>query len=147
MKKYCGSILLSMLIVANSLPLFAISSAQARIFDHRWYTSLPVCSEMKVLDNIVQRFNKADASLWHNEIALVSISGAYERDVNIAIQSSINRRYCRGKAWMSNGKSRTLHFVIEQGMGLAGFKWGVEYCLKGSDRWRAYNGGCRVLRR
>ncbi len=135
------------LVMANSLMGFPVKNATAAIIDPNLYTSLPACEADKVHEQIISRFNQADRTLWGSGIRLRSISNSHEHAYNIYPDSPINRRYCQAKAWMSDGRARVMHFVIEQGMGLAGFKWGVEYCLKGSDRWLAYNGWCRVLRK
>ena len=111
-----------------------------------FFRTLPQCSEPKVLTKIIRRFEKADRKLWYAGIVITSINKIAERAYNVYTDSLINRRYCRGRALMSSGKYRQVHYVIEQGMGLAGFGWGVEYCLKGSDGWHAYDGWCRVLR-
>ncbi len=113
----------------------------------RWYTSLPSCSHHNVLENIIKRYNKADRTLWYDGVKLRSISHTRERSGTHYPYSSINRRYCRAKAHLSNGRHHTVHYLVEEGMGLAGFKWGVDYCLTRTDRWHAYDGWCRVLRR
>ena len=107
----------------------------------------PHVSEAKVLEKIVARFNEAERSLWRTGARLRSISGPHEHAYNVYAHSTINRRYCQAKAWLKSGHSRRVYYVIEQGMGLAGFGWEVGYCLKGSDRWHAYDGWCRVLRK
>ena len=58
----------------------------------------------------------------------------------------IARRYCGGTANMSDGHQRTIWYLIEDGMGLAGMGDNVEFCISGLDRWLVYNGGCRILR-
>ena len=58
----------------------------------------------------------------------------------------IARRYCGGTANMSDGQQRTIWYLIEDGMGLAGMGDNVEFCISGLDRWLVYNGSCRVLR-
>jgi hypothetical protein len=58
----------------------------------------------------------------------------------------IARRYCGATAQLSDGGSRTIWYLIEDGMGLAGIGDNVEFCVSGFDRWMVYNGRCRVLR-
>ncbi len=111
------------------------------------FKSLPACTSSTVLEKIVKRYNKADRNLWQNGVQIDAINGAYEHTVNSYYNSSIARRYCRAKVYLSNGRHYPVYFLIERGMGLAGTGWGVEYCLKGSDRWYAYGGWCRVLRK
>lgn len=58
----------------------------------------------------------------------------------------IARRYCGATVLLSDGRKRSLWYLIEYGMGLASIGDNVEFCVSGFDRWRVYNGGCRVLR-
>ncbi|MCP4184940.1 MAG: hypothetical protein GY761_16755 [Hyphomicrobiales bacterium] len=132
----------SFLLLSVTLLIVSVSDSKAQYFG-----VLPSCSEATVHARIVKRFNQADRTLWHRGTRLKHIRQASERAYNIYPSSQINRRYCRGKAYMSNGRTRRVHFLIEQHMGLASFGWGVEYCLKGSDYWHAYGGWCRVLRK
>lgn len=58
----------------------------------------------------------------------------------------IARRYCGATVLLSDGRSRSIWYLIEYGMGLASIGDNVEFCVAGFDRWHVYNGGCRVLR-
>ena len=131
-------------ILASTLAFFItpLQSANAG-----FYRALPDCRSGKVQAKIIRRFEKADSKLWYTGDKISSMTGAREQAYNIYDNSLINRRYCSATAHMANGTTRRVDFVIEQHMGLAGFNWGVEYCLRGSDNWHAYNGWCRVLRR
>ena len=130
------------LLIAAGLLVTSQSVSNAQYFN-----ALPSCGEASVHARIVERFNQADRTQWHRGTRLKYIRQASERAYNIYPDSRINRRYCRGKAYMSDGRTRRVHFLIEQHMGLASFGWGVEYCMKGSDYWHAYGGWCRVLRK
>jgi hypothetical protein len=132
----------SLFLLGSALLIANVSNSKAQYFN-----ALPSCSEATVHARIVKRFNLADRTQWHRGTRLKYIRQASERAYNIYPDSQINRRYCRGKAYMSDGRSRRVHFLIEQHMGLASFGWDVEYCLKGSDYWHAYGGWCRVLRK
>ena len=129
------------LILLAAASLFASTSNTTA----QYFNPLPSCKEATVHAQIVARFNQADRSLWHSGTSLKYIRQASQRSYNIYPDSQINRRFCRAKAYMSDGRTRRVHFLIEQHMGLASFGWGVEYCLRGSDYWHAYGGSCRVL--
>lgn len=58
----------------------------------------------------------------------------------------IARRYCGATAELSDGRHRSIWYLIEDGMGFAGVGDNVEFCVSGFDRWLVYNGSCRVLR-
>lgn len=58
----------------------------------------------------------------------------------------IARRYCGATAVLSDGHKRDVWYLIEDGMGMIGIGDNVEFCVSGFDRWKVYNGRCRVLR-
>ena len=57
----------------------------------------------------------------------------------------IGRRYCGATALLSDGRQRSVWYLIEEGMGIIGIGNNVEFCVSGFDRWYVYNGRCRVL--
>jgi hypothetical protein len=57
----------------------------------------------------------------------------------------IARRYCGATAMLSDGRKRDVWYLIEDGMGFASIGDNVEFCVSGFDRWKVYNGRCRVL--
>ena len=58
----------------------------------------------------------------------------------------IGRRYCGATVDLSDGHSRDIWYLIEEGHGFASIGDNVEFCVAGFDRWMVYNGRCRVLR-
>ena len=46
----------------------------------------------------------------------------------------------------SNGRKRTVYYLIEEDNGFAGARWGVSYCVMGLDPWRYKDGYCRTVR-
>jgi capsid protein len=60
--------------------------------------------------------------------------------------SEITRTYCEATAYTSDGRRHALWYLIEDGAGFAGVGDNVEFCLVNFDRWKVYNGRCRVLR-
>ncbi|MGI9400250.1 MAG: hypothetical protein ACR2O0_03270 [Rhizobiaceae bacterium] len=125
----------------------AIAAAVATSDPAQAYESFPACQSPAVESKIIERFNWAEANTWYDGIRIVHIDRAVERPTSEYGQLPILRRYCRGRAHLENGHYRTIHFLIEDPMGFAGFGWNVEFCLSGHDRWRVYDGKCRVLRR
>jgi hypothetical protein len=103
------------------------------------------CSNTKVLSVIDRRFDHA--FLHKGEIAIDSIDKIHQhRLVPATERSPITRRYCGAVASMSDGSERTLWYLIEDGMGLAGIGDNVEFCVSGLDQMKAYDGRCRVLK-
>lgn len=109
--------------------------------------TFPSCDDPKVLGKIVARYNWAENHTWQRGIDLDDITRARERQTLAGGDRQINRRYCRGHAHLSNGRHPTVHYLIEQRQGFASIGWNVEFCVVGHDRWMAYDGSCRVLRR
>lgn len=112
-----------------------------------WFQTFPDCGNANVNARIVDRFNWAEANTWNRGIDIRSIDGQVERSVEAFGPNPIYRRYCRGRALLSNGRHHTVYYRIERGTGLAGTGYNVEFCLPGYDRWRVYDGYCRVLSR
>lgn len=111
------------------------------------FQTFPDCSNGSVKARIIQNFNWADRVTFYRGISINSIDYERERAIESFGPNPIDRRYCKGRAWLSNGKPHTVYYRIERGMGLAGTGYKVEFCLPGYDPWRVYNGHCRVLRR
>jgi hypothetical protein len=132
------------------LALFVILSttiAQFAAVPARAYDSFPECEAPSVHGVIINRFNQAEARTWLDGVRIRYIDRTKERRVVAFGPAPILRRYCRGRALLEDGHYRTIHYLIEDPMGLAGVGWNVEFCLSGHDRWRVYDGNCRILSR
>ncbi len=134
------------LAVLLAIPAPFSSPAQAH-YPYWRPGSFPQCHDGAVKSKIARNFNWADAKTWYRGITIQSIGKEHERTVESFGPYPINRRYCRGVAYLSNGHTKTVHYRIEEKMGLAGTGWNVEFCVDGYDPWRVYDGYCRVLRR
>ncbi len=130
----------ALVFLVTAAVMASVCKAQAFYF-------FPGCESPAVESKIINRFNWAESHTWHDGVRIVSIDQAVERPAREYGFTPILRRYCRGRAYLESGHYRTIHFLIEEPMGLAGVGWNVEFCLNGHDRWRVYNGNCRVLRR
>ena len=103
------------------------------------------CDNAEVLKVIDSRFDHA--ALHKGVIAIDGFSKIHQhRLINATTRSPIARRYCGATATMSDGKHRTMWYLIEDGMGLAGIGDNVEFCVSGLDPMKAYDGRCRVLK-
>lgn len=111
------------------------------------FQTFPDCGNGSVKARIIENFNWADRVTFYRGIAIRSIDYEQERAIESFGPSPIDRRYCKGRAWLSNGKTNVVYYRIERGMGLAGTGYKVEFCLPGYDPWHVYDGYCRVLRR
>lgn len=108
-----------------------------------------VCAEGWVLNRITRRF--AHQVRHVPNLPQVAISDFHSiretRYLPAQEDRPIGRRYCGAKAVLSDGNSRDVWYLIEEGQGYAGIGGNnVEFCVSGFDRWFVYNGRCRVLR-
>lgn len=60
--------------------------------------------------------------------------------------SPLTQRYCAGHVVLTNGDRTTMYYFVEQDSGFVGIGWSVYTCILGHDRWRIYDGRCRVAR-
>jgi len=60
--------------------------------------------------------------------------------------SPLVRRFCVGSVALDNGEHATAHYFIEENSGFVGLSWAVYVCISGYDKWRVYDGRCRVAR-
>lgn len=107
-----------------------------------------VCANGKVLNRITHRFRHQVRHVPN--LPQVDITDFYRiRENRYEPQGPrrpIERRYCHATAALSDGRQRDIWYLIERPMGFAGIGSNVEFCVDGFDRWKVYNGRCRVLR-
>ncbi len=136
-----GLCILAVIMAVNT------GSASAQIISNLFISdTLPECDHPKVESKIRKRFAKAEEKQWHHGIALGAVRDKSLKRVEWTTGKGISRRYCHAHADMSDGHTRTVHYVIEQDMGFAGYGWNVEFCIGGFDRWMTYDGYCRSIR-
>ncbi|WP_048647699.1 hypothetical protein [Nitratireductor soli] len=112
--------------------------------------SLPddVCANTAVHTTIQKRFRHQVTHVPNlPDVDIVDFYGASQTRYRAASSDSpIERRYCRAMARLSDGRDRTIWYLIEYGQGFASIGDNVEFCVSGFDRWNVYNAYCRVLR-
>lgn len=129
------------LLLAAILLIFPVMANAGSLED------FPACNDQKVVDKIIKRYNEADANNWQTGIALINVSQQRHRLTLAGGDRLIDRRYCRAHAHLSNGRHASLYYLIEQRQGFSGWGWNVEFCIPRADRWMAYSGTCRTLKR
>ncbi|MCC5778015.1 hypothetical protein H7H48_03060 [Nitratireductor sp. B36] len=107
-----------------------------------------VCADARVHSTIQKRFRYQVTHVPNlPNVDIVDFYGSYQtRYSPSSYDSPIERRYCRATARLSDGRDRTIWYLIEYGQGFAGLGNNVEFCVSGFDRWNVYDGHCRVLR-
>lgn len=125
---------------------------------------VPACDDADVLAEIEDQFEYGAPRVLETELAILEFSGMVEtgyfpQRLDEPLPSRpIERRYCQATALISDGKHRTVYYVIEHPMGFAaagGFlgrfspvkAWRAEGCVLGLDEWYVYGARCESLRR
>lgn len=110
----------------------------------------PECSSEKMLKRIKKRFRIQAREVHHSpDLKIMDIHRIHQtrylpQDVHQS--RPIARRYCAGHVHLSDGRKRSIWYLIEGGAGFASYSDNVEFCISGMDRWNVYDGHCRVLR-
>ncbi|TPJ41764.1 hypothetical protein FJ434_15450 [Mesorhizobium sp. B2-5-13] len=107
-----------------------------------------VCGETWVLSKITHRFSYQVHHVPHlPEVAITDFRDIRQHRYEQAREEwPIGRHYCRATVSLSDGRDRSIFYLIEEGQGFASIGDNVEFCVSGFDRWMVYNGRCRVLR-
>lgn len=114
----------------------------------RDYDNPGVCAEQRYLGKITNRFRHQVTHVPNlPDVDIVNFHDIHQhRYTGATEQWPIGRRYCGATVALSDGRSRSIWYLIEEGMGFASMGNNVEFCVAGFDRWNVYNGSCRVLR-
>ncbi len=111
------------------------------------YGALPDCGAAPVLERISEKFAYHDAHVMLSGLRIEHIDGVSQRALKVGGPGLVDRRYCGGRAWLSNGSSTEVVYLIEgPKLGTFSIGWNVESCLSGYDPWRVYDARCRSIR-
>jgi capsid protein len=135
-------------LLALSSAFAGVSSVRAADMLGVYEVDTGICTESWVLRRITNRF--AYQVRHVPNLPQVAITGFHDIYLNRYLPAQdrrpIGRTYCGAKVALSDGYSRDIWYLIEEGQGYAGIGDNVEFCVSGFDRWYVYNGACRVLR-
>ena len=152
---------LTLMVGLPSLALAQRGPAEDSIYgtpaEARWapfYGDLPACDDPNVLNRIVSRFDQTEQVYWGGVHAIAGFDREGETGFRSNGLSYIPRRYCVARAEMSDPqtqapdpkRTRTIVYDVIADAGMIGSGWGVEWCVVGLDRMRAYAPDCLVLR-
>ncbi|MDR1827488.1 MAG: hypothetical protein LBR29_04085 [Methylobacteriaceae bacterium] len=107
---------------------------------------LPDCSSPSVLADISAKFRTKERAFWNSSLSIDRIERVRQVAWDPWGRNTILRRFCSGTAVMSDGRKRRVQYSIREGLGFAGLGWGVQWCVTGVDRNRAYGAACRAAR-
>jgi hypothetical protein len=142
-KQLAASLLIGATVAASGMtPGFAIAPAAA--FSGG---SFKACTEPGVLNYIQRRFTWTDRHVLKRGLAIDAIHRAHENRRRPAAElRPIGRTYCHATAHMNDGRKRQIWYLIENGMGFAGYRDNVEFCIDGLDPWKVHGAWCRSVR-
>jgi hypothetical protein len=112
------------------------------------YADQGICAESGYLSRISNKFHYQIAHVpYLPDVEIADFQGIHQNRYLPADEDHpIARLYCEATAVLSNGRRHQVFYLIESGMGFAGIGGtNVEFCVNGFDRWKVYDGRCRVL--
>jgi hypothetical protein len=162
-KLVCALAIIGSVSMGSTAPSFAHE-------DYVREAASPECETPKLVKTIQSRFKTQAKRVHHRaDWEITSLTHVHQhrylpQDVHTG--RSIARRYCHATAHFNDGSNRKIWYLIEGGMGFAGFGQSyvgtrqfvrerlgngplinnVEFCIEGLDKWNVYNAHCRLLR-
>jgi len=112
----------------------------------RYDAVVPACDDPAALSEIAARFRSKERRFWNSELEIVGIDQVRETAFRPWDRDLIPRRFCSGRARISDGRAHPVYYAIEEDTGTIGASWGVQWCVVGYDRNWAYNPACRMAR-
>jgi hypothetical protein len=107
---------------------------------------LPACDDPRVLGDIVERQNWAEANTWQDGVRIETISDVRQATPFQRFSQNVEHRHCAAQASFGPNRGDALYYVISRRMGFASISWYVDFCMPRHDPYRVYDAGCRVLR-
>lgn len=145
----CARFPVLLVLAAQFLPINLTTPAQAieplikAIVTDR---SVPECTSASVIETVRGKFAASDANVLHMGLQLASVDRIAQAYAGQDDPSPIARRYCTARATLSNGKTTTLYYLVEQQAGFVGVTWNVDACLAGYEPWYVHDGRCHTVR-
>ena len=151
-KTFAATFALGLVLAGALQPAFArsgreeITPAEEREFN--FDANIPGCQASEVLERLSSHFAEKEAKFWNSSLTIVR----YEHIERTAWRpwglDYYPRRYCSAVATTSDGIRRKVDYSVRDGLGIIGADWGIEFCVHGLDRNRAYaySSACREAR-
>ena len=105
---------------------------------------LPPCEA--ALGTISWRFAQKESRFWKSGLTILGYDHVRQIAFRPWASHTIPRRFCRARAFVSDGRKRVVDYWIGEDTGMIGASWGVEWCVIGLDRNWAYNPACKMAR-
>lgn len=142
------SALASVLCLAGGIAPAGAADMIVRQHATVYHEDSQACAQGWVLARIENKFRYQVTHVPHlPDVDLVDFRDIRQNRYEPAMSDSeFTRRYCEATAYTSDGRRHAIWYLIEERAGFAGLGQNVEFCLVNFDRWKVYNGLCRVLR-
>lgn len=109
---------------------------------------VPPCTDAGVLADVEDQFEYGAVHMLKTGYTIVEFRDVFEKAYfPYNDDRPIERRYCQGEVTISDGRTRTLYYVVSHPLGFASIGWKAEGCVLGLDRWLVYGANCQSLRR
>jgi hypothetical protein len=125
---------------AQTLALPDDPPAEARLAPYSG--ELPGCANPLALAEITRKFWDREREYWNSGLSLESFDVIRETGFRTRGSSFIPRRHCEAVARFNDGETRRVIYTIGEDLDFIGFGWGVDWCVVGLDRARAYAPAC-----
>lgn len=135
-----------MIRIAIGLFALIMLAPPASAYPSWWRGSLPDCAAPRVLSKVQAKIAYGAPRVLGYDLSIEAFESINQVAANEYGEGWIDRRYCSATAWLSNGKSSKVVYLIEATQGFASIGWNVESCLPGYDPWRVYDRWCRAIR-
>jgi hypothetical protein len=108
----------------------------------RFESRMPACDDAWALGTIQRRFATKEGRFWNSPLQITNFDQIREVALRPWADGTIPRRFCSGRALVSDGVWRTVRYSIIEDGGMIGANWGIQWCVVGIDRNWAYNPAC-----
>lgn len=138
-------------LTLSALTVCASLAGPAHADEHRVYFSfsgenrLPDCTAASVKSAVTGSIARAQ-KYYNGARTILSVDDIREVGFQQNGISPVARRYCHGKAGLSDGSYQSVHYMVEEHAGFVGVGWNVEACLSPLDKWRVYGARCSTVR-
>ncbi|WP_297580345.1 cytoplasmic protein [Roseibium sp.] len=138
-------LILSALTVCASLAAPATAEENRAYFSFGGDKRLPDCTAASVQSAVAGSVARARNDYYGGR-TILGIEEIREVAYRVNGVSPLARRYCSGKANLSDGSYQSVHYLVEEHAGFVGISWNVEACLAPLDKWRVYGAHCSTAR-
>ncbi|PVB60346.1 cytoplasmic protein [Labrenzia sp. 011] len=106
---------------------------------------VPDCSAASVRSAVAGSVARAKKDYYEGR-TILGIDEIRETGYQVDGLSPVARRYCRGKASLSDGSYQSVEYLVEEHGGFLGIGWNVEACMAPLDKWHVYGDHCSTTR-